>query len=69
MSPNAALALVEETPATERVVTVDSDLLGPLSVPARGILTFPSGMFGFPECRRFALVSAGRDGLFWLQSL
>ena len=69
MSPNAALALVEETPATERVVTVDSDLLGPLTVPARGIFTFPSGMFGFPECRRFALVSAGRDGLFWLQSL
>jgi len=69
MSPNAALALVEESPATERMVTVESDLLGPLTVPARGILTFPSGMFGFPECRRFALVSAGRDGLFWLQSL
>ncbi len=69
MSPNAALALVEETPAAERLVTVDSDLLGPLAVPARGIFTFPSGMFGFPECRRFALVSAGRDGLFWLQSL
>ena len=34
MSPNAALALVEETPATEHVVTVDSDLLGPLTVPA-----------------------------------
>jgi flagellar assembly factor FliW len=69
MSPNAALALVEETPAAERMVTVDSDLLGTLSVPARGIFTFPAGMFGFPECRRFALVSAGREGLFWLQSL
>lgn len=69
MSPNAALALVEETPAAERLVTVDSDLLGPLTVPARGIFTFPSGMFGFPECRRFALVPAGREGLFWLQSL
>lgn len=69
MSPNAALALVDESPTAERTVAVASDLLGTLDVPAQGILTFPSGMFGFPECRRFALVGAGRDGLFWLQSL
>ena len=69
MSPNAALALVEDAPAADRLVTVDSDLLGLLGVPAQAIFTFPSGIFGFPECRRFALVTAGRDGLFWLQSL
>jgi flagellar assembly factor FliW len=26
-------------------------------------------LLGFPECRRFALVRAEHDGLFWLQSM
>jgi flagellar assembly factor FliW len=67
MSPNAALALVDDLPAAG--VAVTSDLLGALTVPAESVFTFPVGMYGFPECRRFALLPAGREGLFWLQSL
>ncbi|HEY0969498.1 MAG TPA: flagellar assembly protein FliW [Gemmatimonadales bacterium] len=73
MSPNAALALADEPRATTSSspssVTVPSEVLGELAVPADSVLTFPTGLFGFPECRRFALVPAGRDGLYWLQSL
>ena len=68
MSPNAALALVEDAPATH-LEPVASELLGELAVPAESIFTFPVGLFGFPECRRFALVPTGRAGMFWLQSL
>ncbi len=68
MSPNAALAFAEQ-PSRSASLAVLSEVLGPLSVPADSVLTFPTGLFGFPECRRFALVPAGREGLYWLQSL
>lgn len=29
---------------------------------------FPDGIFGFPECRSYALFRTGHPGLFWLQS-
>jgi len=69
MSPNAALALVDDPPVPTAAVAVDSSLLGALTVAPESVFTFPVGMFGFPECRRFALVPAGREGLYWLQSL
>lgn len=47
---------------------IASDLLGPLQVPAAALLTFPAGLLGFPEARRWALIPSGRDGLAWLQS-
>ena len=47
---------------------VASDLLGELRVRSDDLLTFPSGLLGFPECRRFALLRAAHDGMFWLQS-
>lgn len=37
------------------------------SAPA-GSLLFEQGLLGFPECRRWHLVTAGREGLYWLQS-
>jgi flagellar assembly factor FliW len=49
-------------------LVVHSDLLGDLRVRTMDLLHFPAGMLGFPECRRFALLRGGRDGLFWLQS-
>ena len=49
-------------------VTVTSDLLGAVEVPAAEVLEFAAGLPGFPGARRFALVPAGRDGLYWLQS-
>ena len=50
-------------------IVVRSDLLGDLNVRSTDLLHFPAGMLGFPECRRFALLRGGRDGLFWLQSM
>src|SRR5262245_48990271 len=52
----------------EQAVLVQSDLLGPLSLQATEIWHFPAGLYGLPECRSFALLPAGRDGMFWLQS-
>jgi flagellar assembly factor FliW len=49
-------------------IAVRSDLLGELCVRPTDVLDFPAGMLGFPECRRFALLRGGREGLFWLQS-
>ena len=69
MSPNAALARVDLTSRAPATVTVTSDLLGIVAPAPESTFTFPVGMFGFPECRRFALLSAGRPGMFWLQSL
>lgn len=63
MSFNTGLAL-----ASEPTMVVESDLLGPLSVTPEELIDFPTGLFGFPECQRFVLVPAPREGMFWLQS-
>ena len=63
----AAPAPAAPAPAGARV-TVASDLLGALELPASALFTFAAGLYGFEGARRFALVSAGRDGLWWLQS-
>ena len=68
MSSIAALAFAEEV-ADAPQVTIRSELLGDLTVAADSVFDFPVGLFGFPECRQFVLVPAGRDGFFWLQSL
>lgn len=42
---------------------------GAIEVGAERLLTFPSGLLGFPDQRRFALVPNGDGGAFqWLQS-
>lgn len=46
-----------------------SDLLGEIDVAEDELITFPAGLFGFPECRRFALLQGSRDGTFWIQSV
>jgi flagellar assembly factor FliW len=48
---------------------VHSDLLGTFSIRPESAIDFPKGLLGFPECRRFALVQAGTDTVYWLQSL
>ena len=60
------LKLVDVEP---EIVNVHSDLLGDLQIRSRDALHFGQGILGFPECRRFALVRAEHDGLFWLQSI
>ena len=53
----------------ERDVEVRSKLLGTLSVPTTQLYDFPHELYGFSGARTFALLPAGRDGFFWLQSL
>ncbi len=48
--------------------TVASDLLGTLELPADALYAFPAGLYAFEAQTRWALVPAGRAGLFWLQS-
>ena len=56
-------------PQQDDDVIVDSQLLGPLTVSENEIFFFPSGLFGFPECRSFVMVPAERTGFYWLQSV
>lgn len=60
------LTLVASEP---ELLAVRSDLLGNLEVRSTDVFSFPKGVLGFPECRRFALLRGARDGLYWLQSL
>jgi flagellar assembly factor FliW len=48
---------------------IQSDLLGPLTVAEEDVVHFSAGLYGFPECQRFVVVPAEREGLYWLQSL
>lgn len=64
MTPSAALATLAE-PA----VIVESKLFGPLTVSEDEIFRLGAGLFGFPECRSWILLSAEREGVYWLQSV
>lgn len=64
MSSSAALA----TPLVSNVI-VESSLFGPVTVQEEEIFRFGGGLFGFPECRSFVLLSAEREGVYWLQSV
>ncbi len=58
------------TPASAPTAApVASDLLGMLDVPAEARFAFPAGLYGFADRREFALVDAGRPGLWWLQAV
>ena len=50
-------------------VVVASRLLGQVAVRRADLFTLPSGLYGFEDCHSFALLSAGRDGLWWLQAV
>jgi flagellar assembly factor FliW len=51
-------------------VLVESEKLGEIEVDETTVLTFPHGLLGFDDMRRFALVDTHDSGLyFWLQSL
>jgi flagellar assembly factor FliW len=47
---------------------IQTQLFGSIEVVQEQLLTMPEGLFGFPECRGFALLPAEREGFFWLQS-
>lgn len=48
--------------------TIESDLLGPITVAEDRLVQFPDGLLGFPEVREFVLVPTERAGTYWLQS-
>ena len=55
LSSNLAVAREEEVP-TE------------IAVETNGPFLFEQGLFGFPDCRTFALLPTGSDGFYLLQS-
>jgi flagellar assembly factor FliW len=48
---------------------IDTKLFGSIEVDAEQMLSIPDGLIGFPECRSFAVLPAGPEGFFWLQSV
>ena len=55
--------------ASAELVTLNSNLLGPLEIRAETVITFPAGLPGFVALRNFALVETQREDLVWLQSV
>ncbi len=49
---------------------IQTTRFGTVTVEDDRIMTFTSGLLGFPEHQRFALIQAGQDNyFFWLQSV
>jgi flagellar assembly factor FliW len=52
------------------MMTYTSSRFGTLDIKDDTVLTFPSGLLGFPECRRYVILDHDTDAPFkWLQSL
>lgn len=64
MSTSAAAPAKETAPQV-----VESQILGAINISLEACFEFPSGIFGFPACKRWVLVPAERNSFFWLQSL
>src|SRR5262249_23049338 len=56
-------------PPSDGPVLVASRLFGPLSVQPEAFITFPDGIPGFAGERRFVLLPAAPEGVFWLQAV
>ncbi len=63
MTPGAVAHSMSST------ITIASDILGTLTIEQSTVLTFPSGLLGFPECRSFVLLPSERTHVYWLQSV
>ncbi|HYC33565.1 MAG TPA: flagellar assembly protein FliW [Gemmatimonadales bacterium] len=57
------------TPGDLGPVEIPSRLFGPIRVSPDAFITFPDGLPGFAGERRFILLPAAPEGLFWLQSV
>ncbi len=68
VSTDAPLAAAPLPDAAATTTSVASDLLGTLELPADALYAFPAGLYAFEGQTRWALLPAGREGLFWLQS-
>jgi len=51
-------------------MNVETTRFGPVDVDDNRIITFPAGMLGFADYKRYALLQPDDDGVFyWLQSV
>ena len=51
-------------------IEIQSSRFGTLLVDEERVITFPNGLLGFPDHRRFALIQTGEENyFFWLQSV
>lgn len=50
-------------------IQVGSRLFGPIEASSTDCITMPEGMLGFAGERRFILLPAATEGVFWLQSV
>ncbi len=55
--------------AAGETLFIASRLFGPLTVPRSDTIVMPEGMLGFAGERRFIMLPAAPDGIFWLQSI
>jgi flagellar assembly factor FliW len=59
----------QATAEARSTVRVASRLFGPLDVALDECYTMPEGMLGFAGERRFVLLPAAADGIYWYQSV
>jgi flagellar assembly factor FliW len=60
--------LAPAPPAT--TLDVRTTRFGVISIASDRVITFPKGLLGFPQARRYCLLEPGDDAaFFWLQSL
>jgi flagellar assembly factor FliW len=52
----------------EATITVASTRFGEFSIGAESVITFPSGLIGFPRCNRFVMIDH-KPPFSWLQSI
>ena len=51
-------------------IQIESSRFGALVVEDERVITFPNGLLGFPDHKRFALIQTGEENyFFWLQSV
>ena len=49
---------------------IQTSRFGSLEVDGEKLMTFPKGILGFPENKRFALIQTGENsGFYWLQAV
>jgi flagellar assembly factor FliW len=51
------------------MTAVDTRLFGAIEIPDEQRITMSDGIIGFSSCREFALIPAGPENFYWLQSL
>jgi flagellar assembly factor FliW len=63
-------AVASDARTTHRTLRVESTRFGTLEVQEEIVITFPEGLIGFEECRRYVVVRHDENSAFrWLQAL